>query len=202
MKKLFCLFCLFFINVLLAQNQSKYVVVTIETRSNFGNHKLQFDHWLISIEKWEQNADTAFVTLYLSGFSATDHNECCEGNNLILFNPSSNESFDYPSGLLESQNELLRITTTSSVVVQRTTTRWKGRRKRKVVVRLTPISGTFCICNASHGTNNDNLDFKGFVSVPMTGYSFNSELIKSSVYKELLSYDYSSLPHVDLENIQ
>lgn len=193
---------LVFVIPIKAQNQEKFVLITIETKAKKGLHKTQIDYWVVSLNKYKDPNEKPFFPLYISGFSATDYNECCNNKNLILFNVTSQESFEYENQLLDVQKKLIDLIKIKRRKIQSIEKKWLFGNKITVNVYMTPITGDFCFCELSHNNDNSELTYVGQVAVPKSGYNYNSDFWSSELYKAIQKYDFGNLPFVSLHTMQ
>lgn len=203
MKKLLytILIILFSVNIY-AQSVKEYVIVTIERQSNSSVHQSETDYWITDIESWKSSKEEVLYPLYLSGFTATDYDECCINKNLILFNVTSKESFDYKEGLLDSLKKLEKIISNNRKKVQTVKKKWKTGKKENICIYLTPISGNFCFCKLSHKDDNSKIGYDGSASIPVSDFNYDNNFWESKISKGIMEFDYTSLPFLSLHTLQ
>lgn len=191
-----------FVVSLSAQNKSKYAILTIEKKSSSKLHKNQVDYWIVDIESWKNSDKKAVSPLYISGFSATDYNECCTNENLILFNVTVKESFDYKEGLLESQSKLKEIIANYRKKIQTVKKKWTIGKTERIKVYLTPIVGSFCFCKLTHKDDDSKIGYQGQAAIPVSNFIYDDSFWKSELSEGIQKYDYSSLPFLSLHTMQ
>lgn len=183
-----------------AQHKSdSYVIATIEKKTTSNLHPIEFDYWIISESMWE--SEEKFIPLYIDGFSQTDLDECCLSDTLTLFNMSSDESFDFQESFKKSVDELRSIVATKRQKIHTVKKKWKGY-KEKINVYLTPVKGTFCICELRHIDDNTKLGYFGKTAVPLDSFAINEEFWESKNFKDIRRFDYTTLPFLSLQTIQ
>lgn len=202
MKKLFFITFIFFQTILYSQEANTYMIVVIEKQSSNRLHPKETDYWIIDVESWKNSNKKAIFPLYISGFSATDYKECCVDKNLILFNSTVNESFEYEKDLLKSIVELKKIIIDKREKVQTIHKKWVTGKKEKIIVFLTPINGNFCFCELSHPGGNEKIGYNGQTAIPLSGFTINSDFWKTKISQAIKDYDFSNLPFMSLHTMQ
>ena len=177
-----------------------YVVVSIEKKTSSNLHPVEFDYWLIIRSEWNKSKD-ALVPLYIDGFSKTDVDECCLTDTLILFNASTNESFDFGDELEKSLSTLRALIVKERTNVQTIKKSWEGY-KEEIKVYLTPIKGSFCICELKHKDDNAKIGYYGKAALPQNGFKIESDFWTSQESKGIRRYDFSELPFMSLQTMQ
>lgn len=179
--------------------QDSYVIVTIEKKTSSKLHPLEFDYWIISESMWR--AEDPFLPLYIDGFSKTDMDECCLSGTLVLFNTSSEESFNFEDSYKRSTENLRSLVLDNKRKVLLVKKKWKGY-KEQITVYLTPIKGTFCICELKHSSDNAKLGYIGNTAIPLEGFSNNVSFWQSDIFDGIGRFDYTTLPFLSLQKIQ
>ena len=182
-----------------AQSNNDFAVITIETQSKKGNHKNQIDYWLVSLDLYVKPSENAFFPLYLTGFSVTDFNECCNDKNLTLFNVSTEESFEYDKSFIDSQKLLISMIKDNRKKIQGVKKDWTSGDKQRINIYITPVSGTFCFCKISNGSK---IGYNDEIAMPVSSFEYNPSFWKSDIYKGVRKYDFSTLPFLSLNTIQ
>lgn len=205
MKSRLLLIVLLFVSVLSvkAQNPKDYIIVTIESINKKGVHKIQTDNWIFAVDDYtKMNEEDVIYPLYLSGFSATDYKECCEDKNMILFNSTVAESFEYAKENLSSRKALQDIIKDKRKKIQTIKKQWGSDKKIRVTIFLTPVNGAFCFCKISHESDNSRLDYVGQVGVPKLGFNYIPSVLESKLGRGIQTYDFSFLPFIGLDTLQ
>jgi len=143
-----------------AQNKNQFVIITIEKQSNKGLHKKEINYWIISVKSWINSDNKSLSPIYLTGFSATDYKECTINKNLILYNVTVNESYDFKEGVLKGHDYLLKLIKQNRKKVQTVKKNWGSGSKESIKIYLTPIKGDFCYCNVTHRNEGIDLGYK------------------------------------------
>lgn len=202
MKKIITFFVLFFINqtnIYAQSDNEKFIVVTIENKSDEGLHKRETNYWLISLKNYVNSNEQSFYPLYTSGFSVNDYNECSKNNNLIFFNTSEKEDFNFEGELKNSQKELLHVIENKRIKVQEVRKKWITGKKTSVTVFLTPVTGKFCYCEFS---GIRDMDYKEKISLPISDFEYDSKSENSELFKAIRKFDFSNLPSINLEKME
>ena len=180
----------------------KYAIVTIEKNINESIHTSQTDYWIVDLSSWEDESQEAILPLYLEGFSATDYKECCSNKNLILFNATSNESFDYEKGVLDSQKKLMQIIADKRKKAQTIKNKWSSGKREVIKVYLTPVTGNFCFCELTHKDNNAKIGYEGQILVPVSDFSYEPNFWESKLASGIQKFDFGELLFLSLQTIQ
>lgn len=203
MKNIFnAIFIALFSISMYAQKEGRYVVVTIEKESNSSVHKNEVDYWIVDTEKWKNTEQKTMWPLYLSGFSATDYDECCINENLVLFNVTSKESFEYKDGLLVALKGLEKLISDKRKKVLSVKKEWHSGKKENIFVYLTPVNGSFCFCKLSHKDDNTKIGYEGNTAIPVSNFSYDDSFWESELSKGVEKFDYSILPFLSLQTLQ
>jgi len=184
-----------------AQNeQDSFVIVTIEMKSSSRLHPFESDYWVIPLTLWKDSEEEV-IPLYIGGFSQTDINECCISDTLIMFNPSTNESFEFKRSFLESLNALRNSVIKKRRKVQTVRKKWDGY-KEGLSVYLTPIKGIFCLCEIKYKNDNSKSGYKGKIAIPFGQTEINPGFWDTQKFKEIRRFDFSALPFISLHTMQ
>lgn len=182
-------------------DQDAFVVVTIEKKTSSALHPIEFDYWLISKSKWNK-PDEAIIPLYIDGFSQTDVDECCLSDTLILFNSDSQESFVFQESFKKSLSELRDLISKTKLSVETLKKKWSDGYTEEISIFLTPIRGSFCICEIKHKDDNSKIGYSGKVAVPSGDFKSYKEFSNSKEFYSIKRYDYSKLPFLALYKMQ
>lgn len=197
---IFSIFALFVIEAN-SQNYEELLIISIEVEKNKGLHKIQNDYWVVSINSWTNPNEKSLYPFNIEGFSATDLDECCIDKELILFNPTTSESFDFEDGFLQSQNNLLSLVKENRTKVQTINKKWKSGIREKITIYVTPVNGIFCTCEVKHKNEHIDIGFEGEILMPISDFEYNPIFLKSDLYKNIIKYDFSELPFLSLHTM-
>lgn len=184
-----------------SQNYKELLVISIEIERNKGLHKFRNDYWVVSINSWTKPNERSLYPLNLYGFSATDLDECCIDKELILFNPTTLESFEFEEGFLQSQNNLISLIKEKRKIIQTINKKWKSGIREKITVYITPVNGIFCICEVKHKNEHVDIGYEGEILMPLSDFEYNPTFLKSDLYKNIIKYDFSELPFLSLHTM-
>ena len=182
--------------------EDKFVVVTIEKETDSKLHKRETDYWIVSLKLWEKSPEEAVLPLYLVGFSSTDFKECCTDKSLILFNSTTEETFEFAEDFKNDQNTLIKLIAKERKRVQTIKKKWVTGYKERVTIYLTPINGKFCLCSVVHKDGGSKLGYEGQAAMPVSGFSYDSTFWSSKEARQIERFDYADLPFIALQNIQ
>lgn len=203
MRYLTLLATLIFVQLLFSQQAIKnYVVVTIEKTTSSRLHPSGRDYWLVDVEKWQKDSNCkSIIPLYLFGYSRLDLAECIESDTLVLFNNTLSDSLPVSPQEQESQDELKDIIRLNSTTTQKIKIKWLDGYREKLVVKLTPISGSFNFCFMKHSRGTEILEYYRDIAVPKSNYRYEENFLKTQEFKEISRCDFSTLDFLSLQKL-
>lgn len=196
---IFIIFLIFSFAECKAQNKvDDFVIVTIEKETTSKLHPSEIDYWIISRYLWKNYSKDAIVPLYMYGFSLADFKECVDGDSLILYNYSRDESFNFDTRYREELDYLVKIVKENRKKVQTIKKKWEEGYKEEIEVFLTPISGIFNFCSMVHADQRSMPEYAKKIGMPVSNFKYDFSFWDSQDFKELKRFDYTELEFVSL----
>lgn len=179
--------------------EDKFVIVTIERFNPKAMHKRTLDYWIVPYLEWEGKPNVTILPFFIKGFSLQDVNECCNEQELIVFNRGMNENFAFDASVQKDLQFLSEINTKNKTRTQKIKKMWTNGIKENINVYITPIAGVFCRCKVTkHGGNI--LNFTEAI-IPIASFKHDDSFWKSPLSKQVMRYDFSNLPLIQLYNM-
>lgn len=170
-----------------SQEIHDYVVFRFEReRKNF-HDEVEVFFWITPFDSINQQRFPLYP-LYLSEISNNDLIKCFKREIINPYLVTNEETIDLSDSQKKIIGNLELLTNNNKVLLQTVKKDWQKNQKETVKIFATPIKGVFHSCPM---TSFGNIDYEGWVFLPVNNFSLISEFWKSDRSKKLRKLDYS-----------
>lgn len=191
MKKIFLTIILIALveNYSYSQEEKSFVIISFERKRAFNHKKKEVEtfYWIIPSDSTHTRGLHLFP-LYLSGFSNTDFIKCSKGDTINPYLITDETNYDFDVGYNQQISFLINLISNNQIKVQNIIKKWDGKSKESINIYATPIKGKFISCSLE---SFDLIDYKGYVFLPQSDFSYYKEYWNSTNAKNVKYADYS-----------
>lgn len=187
--KLLIFLSLFFHELLVAQSED-YLIFNVIVKDNFSHTgSINNSFWITKIEDID-NVKTShkILPLYLLDDLSKDAIvDCLSSKEIDLFTTTFNTDRNFEDKFIAELTSL-NLLLEEKVLLQKITKTWKNKRKVKVSVYVTPISGVFNVCNAT-SSMKEKFDIPENIVIPNSNFKLlDFAILERGNIAEFLSF--------------
>jgi len=149
-------------------------------------------YWIIELDSIKRS-DNIFYPLLITGFSKSNLENCCQGNEVDPFVLTSADTvFDLGSKYFKELKTLDKLLITYRKKTQQIIKKWIiNKNIEKISFYITPITGKFCSSTLAK-TGQFRTGYKGKIFLPFSSFKLNNDFWNSPKMVVFSTFDFSN----------